>query len=483
MQIAAAKEAELLNQSKPVAWTPRNPFEEHMRWQMKLESFQATDFANVTRSTVLSSALSSKQQLIKLSPTTLKEMKVPKIHFGKYLICKVVDVPLPLIGISTLVEDLNGDVEEMIIYNFSYNINDVSWLKEGSILIIKEPRLRYGLQGKAVSLRIDSPTDIIFTDSTDEEFLSKIGASKWHKPSTKDVELIRKNANDLFLKGKFDDALMLYNRAIRYSPDLPILYLNKASAYLRKNSFSKAYEAAKFGLEKGGDREKALLRMGMAAYGMKQWKIAAKHFAEVLKDFAKNSSAEEQLKRATARLNEQEKGKFNFKEMYVMSKENAELDVSDYCGPIKITKIEGKGRGIVATNDIKKGTLLVVSKSFATSYSKDFTGNLISINLIRNNEVGTAAEMLQTIRAMENLHKNPQRAQEVYQLFSGNLDENDDENPDDYIDAARIQKICAFNCFSTEESIRGDHLKEDSHLFILPSYFNHSCIGKLRVVF
>ena len=67
----------------------------------------------------------------------------------------------------------------MGIFNYcpSEDLND--WLPPSTIMIIKEPWLRYGSLSKVPMLRIDSPTDIIFVDSTDIELLKKIGAEKW----------------------------------------------------------------------------------------------------------------------------------------------------------------------------------------------------------------------------------------------------------------------------------------------------------------
>jgi hypothetical protein len=45
-------------------------------------------------------------------------------------------------------------------------------------MIVKEPYLRYSL-GQKVSLRVDSPSDVLFVDPTDLDFLTKIEAEKW----------------------------------------------------------------------------------------------------------------------------------------------------------------------------------------------------------------------------------------------------------------------------------------------------------------
>uniref|UniRef100_A0A914YKT8 SET domain-containing protein n=1 Tax=Panagrolaimus superbus TaxID=310955 RepID=A0A914YKT8_9BILA len=82
--------------------------------------------------------------------------------------------------------------------------------------------------------------------------------------------------------------------------------------------------------------------------------------------------------------------------------------------------------------------------------------------------------MLEVIRTIENLQKNPQRAKEVYNLYFGDSTDGEEISAG-VIDAARIAQICAYNCFSSDDSVR--MLNENCHLFILPSYFNHSCIA------
>uniref|UniRef100_A0A914QSB7 SET domain-containing protein n=1 Tax=Panagrolaimus davidi TaxID=227884 RepID=A0A914QSB7_9BILA len=92
----------------------------------------------------------------------------------------------------------------------------------------------------------------------------------------------------------------------------------------------------------------------------------------------------------------------------------------------------------------------------------------------------TAASMLQVIHAMEQLQKNPKRAKELYDLYSGDS-VKDEEIPFGIIDAARMYRIGAFNRFASDDhmTLNEDQLEktDDAHLFILPSYFNHSCIA------
>uniref|UniRef100_A0AC34FAR2 SET domain-containing protein n=1 Tax=Panagrolaimus sp. ES5 TaxID=591445 RepID=A0AC34FAR2_9BILA len=491
MRFSQAEASQRLNQGTPVPRPHKNPGQEIMRWQIQTLQYDMQEKKTAqnkglfsTRTTILSSdSHSCKIPFEELQPITLRDMKVPMVHVGRYLVCQVAGMPYPIVGVNVLIQDLNGDVEEAAIYNFRYKLDNLHWISPGTVMVIKEPWLRYGSQSKTPSLRIDSPTDVIFVDPTDYNFLNKIGAKKLYKSMSKDPEYWRKEANECFKKGKFEEALKLYDRAIRYNPELAVLYLNKSLTCLKMDAFYAAYESAKIAFEKGGDKEKALYRMGQAAYGMREWQKAAKQFAELLKEFPNNEEASKQLKLATSRLAEQKYGKFDFKNMLLESKnKKAHLDVADFIGPIEVTNIPGKGRGIIASKDIKAGTLLAVSKAFASGYDEDFDGILMTINLIRR-EGGTAAQMLQVIDAMKKLQNNPKFGEEVYQLFAGDTVTTNGEIPFGVIDAARIQQISALNRFASDDSPsvgkfgNKQDLKDNSHLYILPSYFNHSCLA------
>uniref|UniRef100_A0A914P4Q9 SET domain-containing protein n=1 Tax=Panagrolaimus davidi TaxID=227884 RepID=A0A914P4Q9_9BILA len=394
-------------------------------------------------------------------------MKVPMVHKGQYLVCQIIAPPIATIAINILIQDLNDDVEEVALYNFHYKFDDIDWVNPGDILIIKEPSLQYDTKSEMPLIRVDSPSDVIFVDPCDEKILSKIGAMKWSETMSKDAEFWREKANECFKKREYKKAIFLYDRAIRCNEDNPVLYSNKAEACLQISAFYEADKAAKLALEKGGDRKKALSRMGRAAYGMRQWENAVKRFTEVVSEFSDNSEANKQLKRATARMNEEKTGIFDFKAMYSESKEvNPNVDVSDYKGPIEIANIPGK-----ASKDIQKGTLIAVSKAFASGYSKDFPSIVMSLNMIRNDMESTASTLRQ-IQTIQKLKNNPQRAKELYDLYDG------------VIDAARIQQIGDNSFSSYDVRVKEDAIKVDnSHLFILPSYFNHSCIANAHRTF
>jgi hypothetical protein len=78
------------------------------------------------------------------------------------------------------------------------------------------------------------------------------------------------------------------------------------------------------------------------------------------------------------------------------------------------------GKGIVATKDITKGTLLIASKPFSIAYDEDFSGSLLSVNVAAN-MIEPNSTKLQMVRAIEQVRKNPSKAKELYKLYAGDL--------------------------------------------------------------
>jgi hypothetical protein len=44
------------------------------------------------------------------------------------------------------------------------------------------------------------------------------------------------------------------------------------------------------------------------------------------------------------------------------------FEFPDYIGPVELCDIPGKGKGLVASQDIEKGSLLLASKAFSLTY-------------------------------------------------------------------------------------------------------------------
>lgn len=76
---------------------------------------------------------------------------------------------------------------------------------------------------------------------------TKLATSKknryYGRPLPPAVEAIKKRANEVFEMQKYGEAICLYNQAISMAPNLPILYGNRAAAYLKRSWDGDVYAA------------------------------------------------------------------------------------------------------------------------------------------------------------------------------------------------------------------------------------------------
>ncbi|KAH7716697.1 TPR domain protein [Aphelenchoides avenae] len=236
------------------------------------------------------------------------------------------------------------------------------------------------------------------------------------------------------------------------------LRLEEIEELLEQGYFLRAYQKAAKALEDGNDKERCLRILGAAAYGMRKWELSVRHYEELLHAFPSNEHVRDRLLAALARLAEERTGNYDFGMLYKADLAGEmDVDVADYVGPIEVVDIPGKGKGIVATRDIKKGTLLLVSKAFAIATS--FNGLLNAIE--------------------EKLGRQPERIAEVAGLYYGCERHAATPRESDgkiVIDRNRLVLICSYNTFQIEPFSDAPEPRADQGIWILPSFFNHSCL-------
>uniref|UniRef100_A0A915EAU7 SET domain-containing protein n=1 Tax=Ditylenchus dipsaci TaxID=166011 RepID=A0A915EAU7_9BILA len=446
-ELKNAKDAVQRNQCSPTARPRRDRQQSMAEAEAKLLQTKMTEMrlgtggVQIKKSIVTGQSASSKTPLKELQPITLRDMKAPMVHTGKYLACRTIAEAYIMVCVASFIEDLEGEVEELSLYNFQLNI--------GSSL--------------------DSPSDVVFVDESDQQELQWANALKWYKPQKLSVDQLRAKGNEYYKNKNYELALQYYKKGLFMEPDSGVLQLNMAAAFLASENYHAAYEAAKLALEKGADKEKALMRLGRGAYGLRNWKLASDQFTQLIQYYPSNKEADIELKKALARLRESKTGEYDLVELYNLSvnKKVRRLDVADYTGPVCIADVEGKGKGLVASRDISKGTLLLVSKAFSIAYKDELPNtHLMCINLVTNKADG-ATQALNIIRTVQTLKCNPEMAADLYALYAGNLSR--------VIDAARIENI------SSEDPMH--EFSTPSGLWILPSFMNHSCIGSASRTF
>lgn len=158
-------------------------------------------------------------------------------------------------------------------------------------------------------------------------------------------------------------------------------YSNRAVAYLELEMFHEAFadatESAR--LEPS---EKAYYRAGRAAYSMRQYSVAAENFRKCLEINEKNARAREDLARSEERMRESSTGVYDMKRIINEVKSGKmRLDVADYvASSVRVADVAGKSKGFVATEKIKRGTLVVASKAASIAYDSECKIKVMSPN-------------------------------------------------------------------------------------------------------
>ncbi|GBB95741.1 hypothetical protein RclHR1_02600010 [Rhizophagus clarus] len=316
----------------------------------------------------------------------------------------------------------------------------------------------------------------------------------------------RQSGNKYFKSNDFAAAVDEYSSGIKLEPHNVTLLSNRAEAYLRLNQFVKAINDVEIALKHEPDHLKASFRKGKALCGLKRYQDAI----NILKDLnlKMQNSTDDSIKRSTEKslkhaemLNfESQHGKYNYTQ--IIDEFCEKIKINKYsenwiCGTgprldhadfliddIEIRSVKGKGRGWVAKRDIPEGTLLMVSKAFEVVFGNEAPLSYRSIDFI-SKTMNTATHSELAARIAQKLIVKSDLCQEVNELYAGPEIENLDEDLPCSVDVKRIEKIIKYNFFEATDqwdvirSIKeGSRLTKDSGagLWILPSYFNHSCV-------
>jgi hypothetical protein len=141
-----------------------------------------------------------------LNPLSIGKLMLETHHRGTSLLLRTITPPNRMTGILVLVEDQNRDVTVLQLYQQrdenSCAATDI--IREGSILIIKEPFFKVMASGE-YGLRVDHVSDVVFLDKDDPKVphswrprLSEIGKS---------ADDLKLEGNTLMGQGKYWKAI------------------------------------------------------------------------------------------------------------------------------------------------------------------------------------------------------------------------------------------------------------------------------------
>ncbi len=455
-------------------------YEQQMRQAMEQGPYVARVNTNTAKQH------SSLRDISELKPILLRDMKINQIHYGHYLECKTLAEPFYVTGMSLIVEDNTGEIENVMLYNFnakSYDINPSYLIPAGTKLIIKEPFLKLFACGNGeFGIRVETPTDVILINN---DFFSQSTVSQ-------SVDELIENGNLYFKKFDFYSSIRYYTEAFKKSNETNVrAVLNRSASYFKLERYYLAYKDAEKAAQLDDKCEKAYYRMGKAAYEMRQFEVAEKNFKNFLK-YNKLQDAEIELKKCQDRVNETLTGDYDFKSIVdqALKKENLFFDVADFkSNKIKVADVKNKSKGVIASQDIKKGELLVVSKAISSVFiDKNSKNYNIQINMPKNSfDMNDGSQNFSNI--VYKMHSDPGLAKEIYSLYAGPDYARNDKINEHVIDISRISAIQKYNSFTTENHFElskkeeKNDVNKESGFWLFPSYFNHSCVGNTIRIF
>ncbi|RIA92348.1 hypothetical protein C1645_765374 [Glomus cerebriforme] len=451
---------------------------------------------------------------------SIANLQVGRVPINRFLICRVIARFVKIDALFTLVEDPEGNVERLVLYNWTnYSEKDQSnsfyidqfFLPVGTQLVIKNLSYQIATDGNTI-IHSDNPEDVIVIYRNDDELFNDLKWStdlKEEVVKSKTVDEFRHCGNEYFALNNYKAAIDEYSGGIKLEPENVTLHSNRAEAYLRLDQFFNALDDTEIALKYEPGHLKAAYRKGKALCGLKRYQEAIITLRDLYQRLSINTnhdiasiekSTEQLLKHMELLATENEKGQYDFESIIDEYCEKAKikkdskgndvwvnnvgprLDHADYLiDDIEIGNVKGKGRGWIAKCDIPENTLLMVSKAFKTVYSHEVLGHAIGNTSNKQTEsVGSSSCIEELIiSVIQKLVAEPYLCRELYQLHDSlDFDKTDKINKK-LVNADIIGNIVKYNSFSLANNVIIENTDLSGiGLWILPSYFNHSCVDK-----
>ncbi|KAF2842387.1 hypothetical protein M501DRAFT_1043300 [Patellaria atrata CBS 101060] len=402
-------------------------------------------------STVPLKELEPVKQLIHVGDLTLETH-----HRGKVVFGKVISSPYRSTGVIVVIEDEEGDVEKLSIYNRDDTTLDC-FIAENDFIAIKEPFYKYN-GDEDYAIRVDHPSDLLILEEG-----SSFIPEKLRKP---DQNLSRTASDDkqagdkAYLAKQYFRALECYSQAISRasSEDKAFrsdVYRKRAGVNLLLQRFDATESDALASVFGDGTADaKAHHLAGRAAYELEEYERGKKHFEAASKLNPKNSSFKKDLQRSNSRLAEAEGGSYDFKAMSsTLTNRNVHLDNATYSADVKVGITEYYGRGTFAARDIKAGELVLCEKAFylPNTYSANDESERVLFN-VNNGRVFPASSAALLRGLIRKLYNNPSLNADFLALDAGNYPRSGKEgiliDGVPVIDIFLIESIRVTNCFN-----------------------------------
>lgn len=307
------------------------------------------------------------------------------------------------------------------------------------------------------------------------------------------TDSLKRKGNEFFVKKQYSSALKCYTEGLELSPNDIDVLSNRCQTYIFLRRFILAQKDADAVLVINPSHSKAIYRKTKALCGQHKYAEAQAFLSEAIKRKGLDNIADlKNLMKDVETLNQQsETGNYDLKIIQTRSNQGGisefyNDDLAQFIGPVKVVECSGKGKGLVATEYVKSGQVVVACKAFhlltenydtRRMYLKDaakFATDHDPVSKKFSNRTDGAKIFIQSI--IERLREEPEMLQEIYKLYAGGQYESSRERSgkdqstgegEILFDETRIARICDYNFFC---------INDMTGIWLQPSYINHSCV-------
>ncbi|OQE24015.1 hypothetical protein PENFLA_c010G09886 [Penicillium flavigenum] len=437
----------------------------------------------------------------KLKKVMIKSLCLETHHRDQYLLLRTVTPTDTMTAVMAIVEDEDGSVLMLQLYNQEEELSGTHSLREGTVLVVNEPYVKVMADGD-YGIRVDHLSDVWFIPEFDD-----LVPLSWRKRVTQadgNASSWKEKGSEHFEKGDYHSAIQCYSKTLEAHPSpelLLITQLNRALSFLKSYCFDAALRDVEDVLQVSELSEKALFRKAQALYQLRRFRESCQTHEILAEKYPDNNMAAHEYARASARLLEQNSGEYEFGKMILEAKKRQppRLDRGTYIGPVTVKQTQSHGRGLFTTQAVKAGDLLFCEKAFAHAFhdengSKDLR-LLLNVDMDEAT-IGTQGELIELI--VQKLSKNPSLLPGFVDLHHGTYKSVDvlEVGVIPIIDTFLVERIILLNSFgcpllSRESHIRtvkGDDDTDKKHnkqfhssgVWSMASYINHSCLSNAR---
>eukprot|EP00485_Elphidium_margaritaceum_P008648 CAMPEP_0202706680 /NCGR_PEP_ID=MMETSP1385-20130828/19070_1 /ASSEMBLY_ACC=CAM_ASM_000861 /TAXON_ID=933848 /ORGANISM="Elphidium margaritaceum" /LENGTH=509 /DNA_ID=CAMNT_0049365207 /DNA_START=66 /DNA_END=1595 /DNA_ORIENTATION=- len=320
-----------------------------------------------------------------LKTVSISQLKVNAINKDCKLTVTTITKPFQIVGCNFIVEDASNDVIIVSLYNYFQLHQKLSSLAAtlpvGAQLVIKEPYVKKSSSGN-IAIRIDNPhSNLVVIDSMQLALNQKLSTCT-------DAALLKEKGNECVKMKSFEHALQCYSAALKTdqlsSQFTAQLLSNRSLCYLKLHRYQEAIVDARkaLDLDDGSMDTKIRYRLASALTGvgryMESWHVLDDVDPVSFSSKSVRCSIDILYARTTRYFNESIDN--DIEDMYDYSKIDWR-DTANYYDYVKIKYISAtKGRGIVATEDVKRGQRILMEKCIAIGV-KDAKHRAFAINV------------------------------------------------------------------------------------------------------